>query len=79
MKMDPLYAEQTSTPRSVPEEKVRKTLDATYEFSTDEYLSVVSRAILTRTGSSRYRAEALVHSRPCIGTVSGHEQSKGQK
>jgi hypothetical protein len=58
--------------RAFPDE----TPDATYEISTDEYLSVVRFAILGRTGSRRYRPEAL--SAPCIGTASGHEQSKGQ-
>jgi hypothetical protein len=58
--------------RAFPDE----TPDATYEISTDEYLSVVRFAILGRIGSRRYRPEAL--SGPCIGTASGHEQSKGQ-
>jgi hypothetical protein len=43
----------------VPEEKVQKISDASYEIGTDEYLSVVKCAVPERRGSRRYRSEAL--------------------
>jgi hypothetical protein len=47
--------------------------DATYEISTDEYLSVVRCAIQGRTGYTRYRSEALLR------LVSGRHQGMSNR